>query len=77
MELVLLIGIQASRYPRQNQSRHAPNPESRRIIFQAFLQAKQPIVVDNTNPTKKDRAMYIIPVKEAGFKVIGYYFPSR
>lgn len=88
MELVLLVGIQASGkwsfYKKQFADTHVRinldmlrTRNRERIIFQACLQAKQPMVVDNTNPTKKDRARYIIPAREAGFKVIGYYFPSR
>lgn len=88
MELVLLIGIQASGkssfYKKRFVDTHVRinldmlrTRNRERIIFQACLQAKQPTVVDNTNPTKKDRARYIIPAKEAGFKVTGYYFPSR
>jgi predicted kinase len=44
------------------------------ILVQACLRAKQRFVVDNTNPTRMDRARYIAPAKEAGFRVIGYYF---
>lgn len=46
------------------------------ILLQACLEAKQPVVIDNTNPTRKDRAGYIEAFKGAGFTVIGYYFCS-
>jgi predicted kinase len=36
------------------------------------LATRQPFVVDNTNPTPADRARYVAPAREAGFKVIGY-----
>jgi predicted kinase len=34
-------------------------------------------VVDNTNPTRTERQVYIRAAKRAGFRVIGYYFRSR
>lgn len=33
-------------------------------------------VVDNTNPTREERARYIAPAKAAHFRVIGFYFRS-
>src|SRR5436309_2952905 len=34
-------------------------------------------VVDNTNPTRAERQVYIRAAKGAGFRVVGYYFRSR
>lgn len=34
-------------------------------------------VVDNTNPTRKDREKYIQAAKDAGYRVIGYFMQSR
>jgi predicted kinase len=48
-----------------------------RILLNACLEAKQPFVIDNTNPTRADRARYLQPALEAGFRVEGYYFQSR
>jgi predicted kinase len=48
-----------------------------RLLFGACVTAKQPFVADNTNPTRAERNAYIVPVKAAGFRVIGYYFQSR
>lgn len=48
-----------------------------KLILQACLQAKQPFVVDNTNPTRMDRQRYITPAKKHGFEVVGYYFQSK
>lgn len=45
-----------------------------KILFEACLSAKQPFVVDNTNPTPADRARYIIPARAAGFRLIAYSF---
>ncbi|OUL24425.1 kinase [Nostoc sp. RF31YmG] len=46
------------------------------IIFQACLEAKQPFVVDNTNPTVEERRRYITPAKAKGFRVVGYYLQA-
>jgi len=88
MEAVIFIGIQASgkstfykerffkTHLRLNldmlKTRHREH-----LLVQACLAAKQPFVVDNTNPTREDRARYIPVAKAAGFRVIGYYFQSR
>jgi predicted kinase len=48
-----------------------------RILLNACLEAKQPFVIDNTNPTIEDRARYIEPAKAAGFAVVGFYFPMN
>ena len=34
-------------------------------------------VIDNTNPTKEDRARYIPKAKADGYHVVGYYMQSR
>lgn len=44
------------------------------LLFNACLQAKQPFVIDNTNPLRSDRARYIEPARAAGFRVVAYYF---
>ena len=88
MEAVILIGIQGtgkSTFCREQlfhthvrinmdmlQSRHRET-----ILLAACLQAKQPFVVDNTNPTREERARYISAARSAGFKVTGYYFESK
>jgi len=45
------------------------------VFLQACILAKQPCVVDNTNVLAAEREKYIGPVKEAGFRIVGYYFP--
>ena len=47
------------------------------ILLRACIEAKQPFVVDNTNPTMPERARYLILAKAAGFRAIGYYFPPE
>ena len=45
-------------------------------LLEACLDTKQSFVVDNTNPTKLERQDYISAAKQAGFRVVGYYFQS-
>jgi predicted kinase len=47
------------------------------IILKACLEAKQPFVIDNTNPTSTDRNRYIIPAKANNFQIIAYYFDTK
>jgi predicted kinase len=47
------------------------------LMLQACIDAKQPFVVDNTNPTRADRAVYIAAARGAGFRLTCYYFESR
>lgn len=87
MELIIFIGIQATGksefYKRSFYKTHirlnldmlkTRNRED--ILLEACIRAKQPFVIDNTNPTTTDRSKYIRAAKEAGFKIIGYYFKS-
>jgi predicted kinase len=46
------------------------------ILLRACIEAKQRFVVDNTNPTRADRARYIEVARGAGFRVVSYYFDS-
>jgi predicted kinase len=46
------------------------------ILLRACIDAQQRFVVDNTNLTVEDRAIYIQAAKAAQFKVVGYYFQS-
>jgi predicted kinase len=43
----------------------------------ACVETSQRFVVDNTNPTRAEREIYIKAAKVAGFQVVGYYFQSR
>jgi predicted kinase len=46
------------------------------LLFAACLAAGQPFVIDNTNPIAIDRARYIRRSRDAGFKVVTYFFRS-
>ena len=87
MQLIIFTGVQASgkssfyllnlvhSHLRINldmlKTRHREN-----IIFEACFFSKTKMVIDNTNPTKIDRARYIQRAKDAGFEVISYYFET-
>lgn len=88
MEAVLFVGLQGagkSTFYRERffathmrinldmlKTRHRENR-----FLQACIETSQPFVVENTNPTRAERQVYIEAVKQAGFRVIGYYFQSR
>ena len=40
-------------------------------LLELCLSTRQPMVVDNTNPTVADRARYVGPARAAGFRVVG------
>lgn len=46
-------------------------------FVETCISTQQSFVVDNTNPTKEDRAKYISLAKLNKFQVIGYYFQSK
>jgi len=85
MECILFVGIQASgkstfyketffhTHMRINldmlRTRHRE-----RLFLMASLEAKQPFVIDNTNPTLEGRRPYIELAKEHRFRVTGYFF---
>ncbi|MDD9941268.1 MAG: AAA family ATPase [Myxococcales bacterium] len=88
MELVLFTGLQASgkssfykeRFFRTHVRVNLDMLKTRnreRLLLDACFEAKQPMVVDNTNPTVEARALYIVKARAAGFRVSGYYFGSR
>jgi predicted kinase len=87
MEMVLFIGVQAAGkstfYKQRFYDTHlrinldmlrTRNRED--ILMHACFFAKQPFVVDNTNPRKSDRQRYIPDAREAHFKVVGYFFET-
>jgi predicted kinase len=87
MQAVIFIGIQASGkstfYKERFFNTHirinldmlkTRNRED--ILLEACLRAKQPFVVDNTNPTVESRAKYIQAANIANFRIEAYYFES-
>jgi len=48
-----------------------------KILFEACLESKQSVVIDNTNPTKIEREKYISRFKHCRFNVAGYFFLSN
>jgi predicted kinase len=47
------------------------------IFLTTCLASRQRFVVDNTNPTRSDRAVYIQAAREKKFTVVCYYFAAR
>ncbi|MDQ4120144.1 MAG: AAA family ATPase [Acidobacteriota bacterium] len=47
------------------------------ILIEACLRAKQSFVVDKTNASHEQRAVYIMAAKSTHFRVVGYYFRSN
>jgi len=87
MQLVLFCGIQATGKSTFYQQRffhthvrlsldllRTRHREQR--LLQVCLETQMRCVVDNTNPTRAERATYLAPAKAAGFEVVGYFFQS-
>ena len=88
METVIFMGLQASGkssfYREKFIDTHIrlnldmlKTPHREQILFNACLTAKQPVVIDNTNPAISDRQRYIPFAKKHRFSVTGYYFHSN
>jgi len=87
-EAALLIGVQASgksSFAREKlfdshlrinldmlRTRHRET-----LLLDACLDAGQSFVIDNTNPTRQERARYIAAAQAKGFRIVGYYFQSE
>lgn len=48
-----------------------------KLLIEECLTLKTNYAVDNTNPTRLDRERYIIPAKNAGYRVVGYFMESK
>ncbi len=88
MQAVIFVGIQASGKTTFYRERFADTHvrlsldmlrtrNRERILVRACLQARQPFVIDNTNVTAAERQAFIAPSREAGFRIIGYYFRTE
>jgi predicted kinase len=88
MEAVILVGIQASgksTFYRQRFfdthvriSRDLLKTRNReRVLLQACLGTRQPLVIDNTNVVAEERARYVAAAKAAGFRVVCYFFRTE
>jgi predicted kinase len=87
MECVILMGIQASgkstffvqqfvnTHVRINLDMLKTRTRETKLI-DACIDGKTKFIVDNTNVTKEDRQRYIQKVKDAGYKVIGYFMDA-
>jgi len=91
MELVILIGLQAAgkttfrqrRFDRTHVVVSKDNfPNNRRparrqqMLVREALAAGKPVVVDNTNPRREDRALLIALAREFSVRVVGYFLPA-
>ena len=85
MEVVIFVGIQASGkstfYRERFFDTHLrinldmlKTRNREQILLRACIEAKQPFVIDNTNPSVEERARYIGLARAASFRVLGYYF---
>ena len=84
---VIFIGIPASgkstffehtfkgKYEHVNLDTLHKRSKEQALLNSCILEGK-PFVVDNTNPTKEDRARYVSVAKAAGYRVDGYFFQS-
>lgn len=87
MQAIIFIGIQASGkssfYKEKFFNSHIRisldllnTRNKERTFLDTCFSSQSQFVVDNTNPTKKERSVYINRAKENKYKVIGYYFKS-
>jgi predicted kinase len=91
LELVIFVGLQASGKSTFFRERFAathehvskdlfPNNKNRNRrqaqLIEAALRTESSVVVDNTNPTVKDRRPLIQLGRELGAKIVGFYFES-
>ncbi|WP_044002114.1 AAA family ATPase [Hymenobacter swuensis] len=87
MQLVLFCGIQATGKSTFYQQRFfhthvrismdlLRTRHRERRLLELCLETQQRCVIDNTNPTQAERAVYLAAARAAGFEVVGYFFQS-
>ena len=86
--MVILMGIQGSGkstfyrtylaqdFVRVNLDTLKTRHQAKLLVDKCLAEGKS-FAVDNTNPTKEDRQRYILPAKQAGFQIIGYFMESK
>jgi len=47
-----------------------------KLFLDVCLKTDLRFVIDNTNPTREDRARYITAARSARYRIVGYYFES-
>ena len=88
MEAILFMGVQASgkssffreRFFTTHMRINLDMLKTRyreRQLLDVCLESELRFVVDNTNPTRAERQVYIEAAKSHRFQVIGYYFQSQ
>lgn len=85
MEAVLFIGLQgagkttfyhqrfAGTHVRISLDQLKTRPKEMQALRRA-IEARQKIVIDNTNPTIQERSRYIQTARAAAYSIVGYYF---
>jgi len=87
MEAVIFVGVQGSGktsfYRERLMDSHVRisldmlrTRRREQLLLAACLEAKQPFVIDNTNPLPADRARYIAPALAVGFRPVAYFFET-
>lgn len=54
---------------------HTRNKEN--IAIHKAISEKKNLVIDNTNPTVRERENYILKGKEEGYKILGFFMQSK
>jgi predicted kinase len=87
MEMILFVGAQAagksSFYKFRFSDTHVRinldmlrTRHREKLLVKACLEARQPLVIDNTNATRTERQRYFRLATDHGCKVSGFYFQS-